>query len=64
MRFNIVIFAIYSILYESLVLGGTGYVVFFMGHNGWWFLLAVLMSSNQLKAKSFGINCNNEDLKK
>ena len=38
-------YLIYIVLFETLVLGGTGYAVFVLDHSGWWFLLACLMSS-------------------
>lgn len=38
-------YLIYIILWEGLVLGGTGYAVFVLGHSGWWFVLAVIMSA-------------------
>jgi hypothetical protein len=37
-------YLIYIVLYEGLVVGGTGYAVFVLDHSGWWFLLAVIMS--------------------
>ena len=37
-------YLIYIILYETLIIGGCGYVVFGLGHSGWWFVLAVLFS--------------------
>ena len=52
---NIVIFAIYSVLYESIIWGIFGYAVFWQGHSGWWLVLAVFMSGCQLKPKHFGI---------
>ena len=38
-------YLIYIIFFETLVLGGTGYAVFVLGHSGWWFALAALFSS-------------------
>lgn len=38
-------YLIYVILYEGFFVGGTGYVVFWMGYSGWWFVLAVLFSA-------------------
>lgn len=35
----------YITLFEILVLGGCGYAVFVLGHSGWWFLLAMFISS-------------------
>lgn len=38
-------YLIYILLFEGLVLGGTGYAVFVLGYSGWWFALAALFSS-------------------
>lgn len=43
---NSLTYLIYIILYEGLVLGGTGYAVFVLDHSGWWFLLAFVMSGS------------------
>jgi hypothetical protein len=39
------------LLYNAVILGFTAYVVFWMGHSGWWFLLAVLLL-HSFKSKS------------
>ncbi|MDI1253845.1 hypothetical protein [Thermomonas sp.] len=39
-----VTYLIYIIIFESIVWGGTGYVVFGLGNSGWWFVLAALVS--------------------
>lgn len=49
-------FVVYTILYEALIWGVFGYAVFVLGHSGWWFLLALLLSGSQLKARRFGIS--------
>ena len=54
-------FALYSIIYQSLVLGGGGYVVFWLGHSGWWMILAAILSSNQLGPSKFGITVADGD---
>lgn len=54
-KFKLTLFVIYSLLYECLVLGGTGYAVFVLNHNGWWMALAMLASFCQLKPKHFGL---------
>jgi hypothetical protein len=41
-------YLIYIVLYEGLILGGTGYAVFTLGHSGWWFLLAVFFSAGAI----------------
>ena len=46
-------YLIYIIIYESLVLGGCGYVVFGLGYSGWWFVLAVVLSGEAYKPKQW-----------
>lgn len=41
---NALTYLIYILAFETLVLGGCGYAVFVLGHSGWWFLPAVLLS--------------------
>ena len=55
MNKKILIFAIYSVLYEGIIWGLFGWAVFVKGHSGWWMILATLMSMSQLKPQSFGI---------
>ncbi len=33
----------YAFLWNVLLLGSVGYVVFGLGHSGWWFLAATLV---------------------
>ena len=40
-----------STMWNVLVLGVTAYAVFWLGHSGWWFLLAVLLL-HSFKSKS------------
>lgn len=42
---KILSYLLYSILYEGLTIGGTGYAVFVLGHSGWWWVLAALFSA-------------------
>ena len=56
MKFNLLMFVIYSILFELIVWGLFGWAVFINGNSGWWFLLAVLLSGSQLKPKHFGLD--------
>lgn len=39
-------YLIYIVLWEGLVFGGTGYVVFVLGHSGWWFALAIFLGGS------------------
>ena len=55
MNGRILIFAIYSVVFELIIWGIFGYAVFILGHSGWWVALAVAMSASQLKPKHFGI---------
>ena len=52
-RFIAITYMIYIILWEALVIGGFGYVVFVLNRSGWWMLLAVLLSASAYKPKSW-----------
>lgn len=51
--FIVLMYLIYIIIWEAMVLGGFGYVVFVLGKSGWWMLLAVLMSMSAYNPKSW-----------
>lgn len=36
--------AIYCTLLDAMIIGGCAYIVFWKGHSGWWFVLAILLS--------------------
>lgn len=36
-------YLIYIILWESLIFGGIGYAVFWLGFSGWWILAAIFV---------------------
>lgn len=46
-------YLLYIILFESLVLGGTGYAVFMLGFSGYWFILAILISASAYKPSAW-----------
>ena len=46
-------YLIYILAYESLILGGTAYAVFVLGHSGWWFALAVILSGLAYKPETW-----------
>jgi hypothetical protein len=48
-----VTYLIYIVLFEALVLGGTGYAVFVLGHSGWWFVLAAVLSGSAYKPSTW-----------
>jgi len=52
-RFVVITYLIYIIIWEAMVLGGFGYVVFGLGKSGWWMLLAVFMSASAYKPESW-----------
>jgi hypothetical protein len=54
----VIVFAIYSVLYEAIVWGLFGWAVFVQDRSPWWLLLALILSGAQLKPKSFGIRTN------
>lgn len=37
-------YLVYIILWEILIIGGSGYAVFVLGASGWWFVLSVPLS--------------------
>lgn len=39
-------YLIYIVFWESLIFGGTFYVVFWLNHSGWWFILAVILGGS------------------
>lgn len=53
-------FAIYSLIYEAIIWGIFAWAVFWRGYSGWWVLVAIIMSGNQLKPKHFGISMGKE----
>lgn len=48
-RTILITYLIYVILYESLIILGTAYVVFGLHYSGWWWALAVAFSSGCYK---------------
>lgn len=49
MRGIIVIIAL--LVFKAFIIGGCAYLVFWRGESGWWFLLAIMLSSLELKIK-------------
>ena len=47
-------YLIYILLWEGVVLGGCGYIVFGLGYSGWWFLLALYMSGSAYSPEKWG----------
>lgn len=55
-KFKLILFLIYTIVFEAMVLGGFGYVIFFMNYSMWLLIPMILLSGSQLKPKHFGLN--------
>ena len=55
-KFTLVLFVIYTIFYESLIWGLTACAIYFLDWSEWTVLVAMVMSAEQLKYKSFYID--------
>ena len=51
--FSIITYLIYIIFWESLVLGGGVYLIFFKGHSGWWIIIVLMLSAAAYKPQSW-----------
>ncbi|HPM74185.1 MAG TPA: hypothetical protein PLA71_00520 [Saccharofermentans sp.] len=54
-------YMIYSVCYQAIVWGLFGYAVFFLGHSGWWVLVALIASNNQLAFSNGWIQVDGEE---
>lgn len=52
-NFIAITYLIYIVLYETLIIGGCGYVVFVLGHSADWWFLAVLFSAGAYKPNTW-----------
>lgn len=48
-RFVAVTYLIYIIIWETMVLGGFGYIIFWLGHSAWWIIVAIVLSGAAYK---------------
>lgn len=48
-RFIIISYLIYIIFWETLIIVGTAYVVFWLNYSPWWWLLGVFLSASAYK---------------
>lgn len=39
--------------WETLIIGGCSYIVFWLHHSGWWFLLAIALSTAAYSPKKW-----------
>ena len=46
-------YLIYIVIWEAATLGTCTYLVFWKGYSGWWFLLAILLSTMAYKPSSW-----------
>ena len=46
-------YLIYIVLWEGMIFGGTGYVVFVLDRSGWWFALALLIGGCAYKPETW-----------
>ena len=54
-RFKLILFTLYTILYEGMVWGGFVWLVIISDGSAWWFLAALILSGVQLGPKYFGL---------
>ena len=57
--FNLYVFL--HLLWDTLVFGTCTYVVFWLGQSGWWYLLAILISSGLPSYKAYLDRDNEEE---
>ena len=55
-RFKLVIFLLYTIIYETMIWGLFLYLIIYENWNEWTIIVAIMMSGAQLKPKHFGLN--------
>jgi len=55
-KFTLVMFVIYTIIYELIIWGGVGYLLFALNWSEWTIVVGILMSSAQLKLEHFDSN--------
>jgi len=54
-KFKLVLFTLYTILYEILVWGLVASSIYFLNWSEWTVVVGMLMSASQLKPKHFGL---------
>lgn len=42
----LLVWLLLSVLWDTVCIGVTGYLVFWRGHSGWWFVLALALCCN------------------
>lgn len=48
-------FLVYIILGDGVIIVGTFYATFILGHSGWYWLLACILGAASFKPRHFGI---------
>lgn len=54
-KFKLIIFVIYTILYETLIWGMVAGAIYYLKWNEWTVLVGIIMSGAQLKPNHFGL---------
>lgn len=54
-----VAFVAYTIFWQVMVWGGAGYVVFVLGHSGWWMAFALFLAGCQFQPRHFSLSEEN-----
>jgi hypothetical protein len=54
-KFKLILFTIYTIMYESLIWGLTASSIYYVNMDKWIILVAIVMSSAQLRPIHFGL---------
>ena len=42
----LIVWIITVFLWDVFLIAGTSYLVFWQGHSGWWFVLAIILGAN------------------
>lgn len=54
-EFKLILFLIYTILWQGMVWYGFYHIVFVLGKSAWWVVLAIVLAGSQFKPPRFGL---------
>jgi hypothetical protein len=60
-KFKLTMFLIYTIFWQSMIWGGTFYIVFVLHESAWWVVVSVSLASSQFKPDMFGLNYDDKE---
>ena len=63
-KFKLVLFVLYTILYESLVWGLTAAAIYYLQWSAWTVVVGMIMSGSQFKPWHFGLHYKNPNPEK